>query len=138
MSIQKFIFIHMAGSERVNKAGLDSGPTWKNGMLSLAAVVNHFGLSTFQGCCELLSKRKPIQGGKKIAADIPWKDIEHTKALKPIFDGTSLCGFIFCVSQAKENSGETWCTCKFGKICQKVRSNVIKPTDITISKNLKD
>lgn len=46
----------------------------------------------------MLSNRKPIQGGKKIAADIPWKDIEHTKSLKMIFDGTSLCGFVFCVS----------------------------------------
>ena len=31
MCIQRFIFIDMAGSERVEKAGLDSGPTWKNG-----------------------------------------------------------------------------------------------------------
>ena len=65
----------------------------------------------------MLSNKKPIQGGKKISPDIPWKDLEHTKALKPIFDGTSLCGFVFCVSRAKENSGETWCTLKFGKIC---------------------
>ena len=116
MCIQRFVFIDMAGSERVDKSGLDSIPTWKNGALSLAAVVNNLGLSNFSGCCEILSAKKCIQGGKKIPADVPWKDLEHTKALKPIFDGTALCGFIFCVSQAKENSGETWCTLKFAKV----------------------
>ena len=70
----------MAGSERINKAGV-SGPTWKNGHLSAAAVVNNTGLSVFQGCVDLLANRKPIQGGKKIPGDIPWKNIEHTKAL---------------------------------------------------------
>lgn len=47
MCVQRFIFIDMAGSERVDKAGLDSGPTWKNGTLSLAAVINNIGLSNF-------------------------------------------------------------------------------------------
>jgi len=37
----------MAGSERIEKAGLDSGPTWKNGALSLAATINNLGLSNF-------------------------------------------------------------------------------------------
>ena len=46
-AIQRFRFIDMAGSERVEKSGLDSGPTWKNGALSLAATINNLGLSNF-------------------------------------------------------------------------------------------
>jgi len=46
-TIQTFRFLDMAGSERVNKAGLDSGPSHKNGMLSLAATINNIGLSNF-------------------------------------------------------------------------------------------
>lgn len=42
--IQKFTFLDMAGSERVNKSGLDSGPTWGGGQLSLTAFINNFGL----------------------------------------------------------------------------------------------
>ena len=34
-------FIDLAGSERVDKAGLDSGPTYKAGSLSLAATMNN-------------------------------------------------------------------------------------------------
>ena len=37
-----------------------------------------------------------------------------------------------------DNSGETWCTLKFGKTCQNVRSNVIKPNDISLEKAMKD
>ena len=128
----------MAGSERVNKAGLDSGPRWRD-CLSANAFINNFGLQQFSHCCQVLSDRKtPIEGGKKIQADCPWTFLEHTKALKSIFNGTSLCGYVFCVSQAMENSGETWCTLRFGKVCQKVRSNVIKPKEMLLEKAIQD
>ena len=48
LQITSFKFVDMAGSERIEKSGLDSGPTWKNGQLSLAAVINNVCLSEFQ------------------------------------------------------------------------------------------
>ena len=129
----------MAGSERVEKSGVDSGPTSKNGALSLSAVNNNVGLTYFQCCCEILSKEKgPIQGGKKITANIPWKEYEHARVLVPIFNGTSLAGFVFCISQDPDNSGETWCTLKFAKIVSKVRANVVKEKDISIKNAIKE
>ena len=83
-------------------------------------------------------KPHPIKGGAPIPRDIPWKDIEHTKALHPIFSGTSLCGFIFCISQMPENSGETWCTLKFAKSAGAVRANVIKPTPYSLKTGIKE
>jgi hypothetical protein len=89
----------MAGSETVNRASLDSGPSFKNGLLSLATAGNNIGLKNIQGCVDMLGKKsEPIEGGATISRDIPWTDLEHTRALKPIFEGTSLCGFIFCIS----------------------------------------
>ena len=44
LHINSFKFVDMAGSERVDKAGLDSGPSWKNGTLSLAATINNICL----------------------------------------------------------------------------------------------
>lgn len=46
LNIQTFRFIDMAGSERIEKAGADSGPKWRK-VLSLAAVTNNMGLGNF-------------------------------------------------------------------------------------------
>ena len=84
----------MAGSERLEKAG-----TEKKEVMKAAAIVNNFGNFSVLWSCEELSKQKfPIKGGAKIPKNIPWKGMEHSKALKPIFEGTSLCGFLFCIS----------------------------------------
>ena len=123
----------MAGSERLEKSG-----TEKNGVMKASAIVNNFGNFSVLWSCEVLSKKKhPIKGGGPIPKDVPWKGMEHSKALKPIFDGTSLCGFLFCISQAKDNSGETWCTLKMGHLITKIRANVIKPKFFSIKKAVK-
>ena len=44
LHINSFKFVDMAGSERVEKSGLDSGPSWKGGTLSLAATINNICL----------------------------------------------------------------------------------------------
>jgi hypothetical protein len=47
VSIRAFRFIDLAGSERVEKSGLDSGPKMAGGALSVNAVVNNMGLMAF-------------------------------------------------------------------------------------------
>lgn len=46
-TVQSFKFFDMAGSERTNKSGPDSDPSFRNGMLNLAASTNNIGLSNF-------------------------------------------------------------------------------------------
>ena len=46
-SVQSFRFLDMAGSERTSKDELNSGRSFKNGMLSLGTGTNNIGLSNF-------------------------------------------------------------------------------------------
>ena len=45
--------------------------------------------------------------------------------------------FVYCVSQAEANGGETWCTLDFAKECHKLTTRVVKTKGVSIDSLLK-
>ena len=70
--------------------------------------------------------KKPLTGGEKIPDGLCWKETPITRILKSSFNGSAFTSFMFCMSQADRNGGESWCTMKFAENCAKLKANVAK------------
>ena len=77
-------------------------------------------------------------GYNALHKNIDWKADVITVAMVPCYNGTSYTTMLFCVSQAEENGGETYCSFNFAKDCSKCRIKVSKPKDHKISVLIKN
>ena len=136
----KFRFVDMAGSERIEKTGRDSGPGWKNGMLNMTAVANNYNLMTFTMAVNQMIKNKfcPV-GGKPLDHNkVDWKASELMRTSLPCFNGMSFVCVICCVSQHVDNGGETKNATEFAQECHKVKVKVVRVKTHKFEKILKE
>lgn len=126
-------FMDMAGSERLDKAGVDP-----MSMLGFQACYINFSITTFTRVLEQMSRMKPVTGGQDLDKTISWKESTITKMMKSCFDGTAFSSFLVCISTAEKNSGESYHAMKFGHAASKLKSNVTKPKLIGIKTKIRD
>ena len=99
-------FVDLAGSERVVKTG--AGHV-KMDKLYLEAVMINYSLLVFARVIfAVTGLKKPIENGAKIPDKTSWKETAITRILKSSFNGTAFSSFLFCLSQAESNSGESF------------------------------
>ena len=126
----------MAGCERVEVSGTDiGGPKTLNG-LNLATLVNNgslCALSKIVVCIGAMKGKELPTGGEALHKKIAWRDTTLTQAMVPCFNGTSFTNMLFCISQAEENGGETFCSFKFAEECSKCSFKVRKPKEQKLS-----
>ena len=81
--------------------------------------INNFALSDLNGrFISAASFKEGIIGGMKLdkytgtTGTIGFYSMtpETTKVMLPVLSGKCLTGFIYCISQAKDNGGETFCS----------------------------
>ena len=118
-------FIDLAGSERWQKAG-HSGDKCDWAMLE--AIVTNYSLTILARVVgNMAALKKPLTGGQKIPESTFYKESAITRILKNSWDGTAFTIFLFCLSQAERNGGESWCTMEFAERCSKLKANVTRP-----------
>ena len=95
-------------------------------LISLSRIIRH-----------MISMKKVVTGGEEIPPGSCWKEMCLTRVLKSTFNGMAFTVFVYCVSQAEANGGETWCTLDFAKECHKLTTRVVKTKGVPIESLLK-
>jgi hypothetical protein len=81
--------------------------------------------------------KKPLTGGEEIPKSVRWVKFPLSRMLKATFTGAAFTSSIFCVSQHPMNGGQTFYTIDFGEHFSKLRSNVTRGKDKSISNLIK-
>ena len=82
--------------------------------------------------------KKPIENGGKIPDKTCWKETAITRILKTSFNGQAFNSFLFCISQAESNSGESWSTMNFAEQCSILKTKITRPKAINIKSNIEE
>lgn len=126
-------FIDLAGSERVGKTGAEK----KMDKLYAEAIMINYSLTVFARVIfGVTNLKKPIENGAKIPDKTCWKETAITRILKTSFNGQAFSSFLFCISQAESNSGESWSTMNFAEQCSILKTKITRPKPIKIKANI--
>jgi hypothetical protein len=129
-------FVDLAGSERVGKTG--AGHV-KMDKLYLEAVMINYSLLVFARVIfAVTGLKKPIENGAKIPDKTSWKETAIMRILKSSFNGTAFSSFLFCLSQAESNSGESFQTMNFAESCSILKTKITRPKSIKIKQNIEE
>ena len=126
-------FIDLAGSERVGKTGAEK----KMDKLYAEAIMINYSLTVFARVIfGVTNLPKPIMNGGKIPDKTCWKETAITRILKTSFNGQAFSSFLFCISQAESNSGESWSTMNFAEQCSILKTKITRTKPIKIKANI--
>jgi hypothetical protein len=124
-------FIDLAGSERVART---SASTNKMDKEVAEGIMINYSLTVFARVIfSVTNLKKPIERGGEIPTKTCWKETSITRMLKSSFNGLAFSSFLFCLSQAESNGGESWSTTQFAKECSILKTKVTRPKDVKIS-----
>ena len=124
-------FVDLAGSERAGRT--DSGTNKLDKQMAEAIMIN-YSLTVFARVIfSVTNLKKPIERGGEIPTKTCWKETSITRMLKSSFNGLAFSSFLFCLSPAENNSGESWSTTLFAEQCAILKTKVTRPKDIKIS-----
>lgn len=98
------------------------------------AILINYSLTVFSRVSLEISKlKKPIVNGGEIPNKTCWKETAVTRILKESYNGLAFSSFLFCLSQAKKNSGESWSTICFAEKCQVLKTKTSRPKMVKVT-----
>lgn len=125
-------FMDLSGSERFEKAGIDSNA--KNTIEWMEGVGSNWSLYVMARVIGNVARlKKPLTGGEVIPNNTSYKEIDITRVMKHNWNGTAFTVFMFCLSMAERNGGESFSTIKFAEECSKLRANVTRPSPKSVA-----
>lgn len=132
VNLTQMRFIDLAGSERLSRT--ESGSNKMVDKAMAEGIFINWSLTVFSRVIFAVTNlKKPIERGAEIPVKTCWKETAITRILKSSFNGLAFSSFLFCMSQAEANSGESWATLLFAEQCSILKTKVTRPRDIKIS-----
>lgn len=131
VNITQMRFVDLAGSERLRRT--ESGTNKVVDATMREGIMINWSLTVFARVIFAITNlKKPIERGGEIPVKTCWKETAISRMLKSSFNGMAFSTFLFCLSQAEANSGESFSTTLFAEQCAILKTKVTRPKDVKL------